>query len=67
MMKNYGLLSRLGAAFARIREILNAGPGNTCGEPVGIAGHLVFAPVPAHRTATSELNRRQNGQEIIKN
>jgi hypothetical protein len=39
------LFSRLSAAVARLRGTLNAGPGNTHGEPMSVAGHLVFAQV----------------------
>ena len=43
-MNNTGFLSRLSTAFARLRGTLDAGPGNTSGEPMSVAGHLVFAP-----------------------
>jgi hypothetical protein len=43
------LFSHLSAAFARLRGIVDAGPGNTSGEPVSVAGHLVYAR-PSSRT-----------------
>jgi|KBSMisStaDraftv2_1062788.scaffolds.fasta_scaffold388036_1 hypothetical protein len=46
-MKN-GFFSRLGTALARLRGTLDAGPGNTTGEPMSVAGHLVFAPADVH-------------------
>ena len=36
--------SLLSTAFARLLGTLDAGPGNTAGEPLSVAGHLVFAP-----------------------
>jgi hypothetical protein len=44
-MNNIGFFSRIGTAIARFRSTLDAGPGNTSGEPMSVAGHLVFAPV----------------------
>ena len=46
-MKN-GFFSRLGTALTRLRGTLDAGPGNTTGEPMSVAGHLVFAPANVH-------------------
>jgi len=44
-MNNTGFFTRIGTAIARFRSTLDAGPGNTSGEPMSVAGHRVFAPV----------------------
>jgi hypothetical protein len=52
-MLNNGFFAQLGTAVARIRQALDAGPGNTSGEPMSVAGHLVFAPIVAHTSRNS--------------
>jgi hypothetical protein len=37
-------LNRLTHGLATLRRTLDAGPGNTSGQPLSVAGHLVFAP-----------------------
>ena len=54
-MKNTGLLSHLRTAFARLRGIVDAGPGNTSGEPVSVAGHLLYARPSSGTLDASEL------------
>lgn len=46
-MNGTGFFSSLSTAFTRLLGILDAGPGTTSGEPLSVAGHLVFAPVVA--------------------
>lgn len=46
-MNSNGDVSRLNTTLARVRNAPNAGPGNTSGEPMSIAGHLVFASAPS--------------------
>lgn len=48
-MSRIHFLNRLKAAFAGLRQTLDAGPGNTSGEPLSVAGHLVFASTAGHR------------------
>ena len=36
------LLHRLTRGLAAVRRALDAGPGNTHGQPLSVAGHLVF-------------------------
>ncbi len=38
----FTLLNRLAIGLASVRRALDAGPGNTNGQPLSVAGHLVF-------------------------